>query len=77
MIIDDANEVIKDISDSFKNKYQNNFESMKGNEFVFDYINLLYYKCLKVNPNHGGSYIGSLEWIKNKKAAINSINKKR
>ena len=75
MIIDDANEVIKDISDSFKNKYQNNFESMKGNEF--DYINLLYYKCLKVNPNHGGSYIGSLEWIKNKKAAINSINKKR
>ena len=77
MIIDDANEVIKEISDSLKNKYQNNFESMKGSEFVFDYINLLYYKCIKIKPNHGGSYIDCLEWIKNKKATKNPINKKR
>ena len=49
---------------------------MKGSEFVFDYVQLLYYKCHKVNANHFGSYIDSPNWIKNKKAAINPINKK-
>ena len=49
---------------------------MKRSEFVFDYIYLLYYKCHKMSPNRGGSYIDSPDWIKNKKTAINSINKK-
>ena len=47
---------------------------MKGSEFVFDYVRLLYYKCHKINPNHGGSYIDSPDWIKNKKATINHVN---
>ena len=34
------------------------------------------YKCHKINPNRGGSYTDSTDWIKNKKAAINPINKK-
>ena len=42
----------------------------------FDYVHLLYYKCHKINPNRGGSYIDSPDWIKNKKAKINPINKK-
>ena len=37
---------------------------------------LLYYKCHKANPNCGGSYIDSPDWIKNKKVTINPINKK-
>ena len=37
---------------------------MKGSEFVFDYIHLLYYKCHKINPNRTGSYINSRDWIK-------------
>ena len=45
-------------------------------EFVFDYVNLLYYKCHKINPNRGGSYIDSSDWIKNKKLSISPINKK-
>ena len=49
---------------------------MKGSEFVFDYVHLLYYKFHEINPNRGGSYIDSPDWIKNKKATINSINKK-
>ena len=49
---------------------------MRGSEFVFNYVKLLYYKCYKINLNHGGSYIDSPDWIKNKKATINSINKK-
>ena len=36
----------------------------------------MYYKCHKINPNRGGSYIDSPDWIKNKKATINLINKK-
>ena len=40
---------------------------MRGSEFVFDYVQLLYYKCHKINLNHGGSYIDSPYWIKNKK----------
>ena len=53
MINDEADE------DSLKNRYQNNLESMKGSEFVFDYVHLLYYKCHKINPNRGGSYVDS------------------
>ena len=49
---------------------------MEGIEFVFDYVHLLYYKYQKINSNRGGSYIDSLEWIKNKKAATNPISKK-
>ena len=55
-------------------KYQNNLESMKCSEFVFDYVHLLYYKCHNINLNHGRSYIDSSDWIKNKKATINPLN---
>ena len=49
---------------------------MKGSEFGFDYVHLLYYKCYKINANRGGSYIDSPDWIKSKKATTNPINKK-
>ena len=38
MISDEAEEVIKDLFVSLKNRYQNNVESMKGSEFVFNYV---------------------------------------
>ena len=47
MINDEADEVIKEFFDSLKNRYQNNLESMKGSDFVFDYVHILYYKCHK------------------------------
>ena len=49
---------------------------MKGSEFYFDYVHLLYCKCHETNPNCGGSYISSPDWIKNKQVTINHINKK-
>ena len=49
---------------------------MKGSEFVFSYVHLLYYKCHKINPNCCGSDIDSPDWIKNKKATLNAIIKK-
>ena len=70
IINDEADEVIKELFDSLKNRYQNYLESIKGSEFVFDYVQLLYYKCHKINPN-------SPDWIKSKKTKINPINKKR
>ena len=40
---------------------------MKANEVVFAYVHLLYYKRHKINPNRGGSYIDSPDWIKKQK----------
>ena len=76
MINNEADEAIKKLSKSLKNRYQNNLESIKGSEFVFDYIHLSYYKFQKINLNRGGSYIDSPDWIKNKNAKIDPINKK-
>ena len=44
LINDESNEVIKELFGSLKKRYQNNLESMKGSEFVFDYVQLSYYK---------------------------------
>ena len=75
-ISDEADEVIKKLFDSLKNRYQNNLQSMRDGQFVFDYVHLLYCKCHRTNSNRGGSYIDSPDWIKNKKTTINLINKK-
>ena len=76
MTSDEADEVIKELFDSLKNRHQNNLESMEGSEFAFDHVQLFYYKCHKINPTHGGSYINSPDWIKNKKVITNPIDKK-
>ena len=55
MINDEADEVIKELFESFKNIYQNNLKSMKDSEFVFYYDHILSNKCHKINPNRGGS----------------------
>ena len=49
---------------------------MEGSEFVFVYVHFLQNKRHKINRNRGGSYIDSPDWIKNKKATINQINKR-
>ena len=59
MINDEADEIVKELSKSFKNRYQNNLELMKSSEFVFDYVHLLYYKSHKINPSCGGSCLDS------------------
>ena len=65
VINEEADQVMKELFNSLKNKNQNNLELMKG-EFAFDYVHLLNLKCHKVNPNRDGSYIDSTDWIKNK-----------
>ena len=47
---------------------------MKGSEFVFDSVDLLYYKFHTLSLNRGGSYIDSPKLLQNKKATIDSKN---
>ena len=49
---------------------------MNGSDFVFDCAHLSYHKYHKINPNFGASNIDSSDWITNKKATINPMNKK-
>ena len=64
LINDEADEVIRELFDLLNNRYQNNLESKKGSESLFHYVQLFYYKCHKINPSRGGSYINSPNWIK-------------
>ena len=64
MISDEADDVYN------KNRCQITLQPMRGTEFVFDYVQLLYYKCHKINLNHGGSYIDS-PWLDEKQKTIN------
>ena len=47
---------------------------MKGNEFIFDRVDLLYYKLHKITLNRGGSYIDYPKWLKNKQSKIGPNN---
>ena len=38
MINNEADELIKELFDALKNIYQNTMESMKGGEFVFNFV---------------------------------------
>ena len=47
---------------------------MRGSDFIFHSVQLMNYKCHEVNFKHGGWYIDSPGWTKNKKAMINPKN---
>ena len=51
-------------------------ETLKVVSFSSIMFIFLYYKCRKINPNRGGSYIDSLDWIKIKNATTNPISKR-
>ena len=56
----DAYEVVDELFESLHSRYQGNLEtSLRGSNFIFDSIQLMYYKCYKVHFRRGGSYIDS------------------
>ena len=56
----EVNEVVNEIFRSLRSEYQESLEtSMKGSDYVFDLVQLMYYKCHKVNFKCGGSYLDS------------------
>ena len=76
MTYDNSNEVIEEIFESRLSRYQIGLEtSMKGSDFIFDSVQLLYCKCHKISFKRDRSYIDSPDWIKKIKATIKPINK--
>ena len=46
----DANEVVDELSESLCSKYQVNLEtSIRGSNFFLDSVQLMYYRCHRVN----------------------------
>ena len=51
----EVNEVVNKLFKSLRSKFQENLEtSMKGSDFIFDSVQLMYYKCREVNFKCGG-----------------------
>ena len=64
-----ADQVIKKLFDSLKNRYPNNLELMKGSEFTFHYVQLLYYKCCK--KSQSWRIIYRFSWLGKKQKSNN------
>ena len=65
MMGSETDEIIKELSKSLLQRYQEGLEeSMKGSEFIFDSVDVLYYNLNKVSLNRGGSCIDSPELLK-------------
>ena len=65
MMGSETGEIIEELFKYLLQKYQEGLEeSMKGSEFIFDGVDVLYYDLNKISLNRGGSYIDSPEWLK-------------
>ena len=72
---DNVNEVVSELFESLHSRYQISLEtSMKESNFIFNLVQLLHYKCHKINVKCVGSYIDSEVWIEKKKTTINPKN---
>ena len=77
MIDDKEDKVVEEIIQSLLSRYQIELEtSIKGSGFIFDCVPSLHYKFEKANFKRGGSNTDYPDWIKNKIATVNPINKK-
>ena len=72
---DNVNDVIDEFLELLISRYQIGLETLvRGSNFIFDSVQLLYYKCHKVIVKCGELYIKYHDWIKNKKPTINPKN---
>ena len=56
MIGSETNQIIKSLFESFLQKYQQGLEeSMRGSEFVYESVDVLYYNLNRVSLSRGGS----------------------
>ena len=67
MAYDDVNDVVDELLESLLSRYQT--------DFIFDFVQLLYYKCHKIYFKRGESNIDSHDWIKHKKSRLNPKSK--
>ena len=53
---DKSDEVNEELFQSLLSRYEIGLDTtIKDGSFIFIYRHLFYYKCHKINPNHGGS----------------------
>ena len=72
MMGSETNDIIDELFESLEQKYQEGLkESMRGSEFIFDSVDLLYYDLQRISLKTGESYVDSPKWLKDKRAAIN------
>ena len=72
MIGNDTDEIIQEHLHSLLHKYKIGLDqSMKGSNFIFDYVSGIHYICNKVNLDRGVSYVDYPKWFKNKNVIIN------
>ena len=72
MSYDNVNDIVDELFMALLSRSQDYLEtSMRGIDFIFDSVQLLYYKCHRINFRRGGSYVDSQDWIKKKNATIN------
>ena len=75
MIGNDTDEIIQKFFNLLLSRYKVGLgQPMKSGDYVFDYVEALYYKCHKISLNRGGSYTESPKWINDKKVSINPQN---
>ena len=69
MVSSETDDIIDELFESLLQKYQEGLEeSMKGSEFIFDSVDLLYYHLQRTSLTRiGSSYIDSPKWLKIKK----------
>ena len=71
-----TDDIIDELFKSLLQKYQEGLEqSMRGSEFAFDSVDLLYYHLQRISLKRGESYVDSPKWLKDKGATINPKNK--
>ena len=74
----EADYIIDKLFESLLERYQKEKEESRkrGSEFTHESVDLLYYNLHKTSFRRSKLYIKSPEWIENKRATINSKNKK-
>ena len=76
MMGSETDDIIDELFKSLLQKYQEGLkESMRGSEFVFDSVDLLYYHLQRISLKRGDSYVDSPKWLKDKGATTNPKNK--
>ena len=71
-----VNDAVNELFKSLLSKYRDGLEaSMKESDYIFDSVQLWYYKCHKVYFKRGRLYIDSPDWIKKENATTNPSNK--
>ena len=72
----ETNDIINELFKCLLRRYREGLETkMKGSEFTFESIDLLYYSLHKISLNRGRSYIDSPAWLQSNKVTINLKNK--